>query len=138
MRYKVKALVGFYQVIAAVPSVYNVRPPLGLEHLTPWVHLLELPSEFERIFVVPTACLGTYRTLILIGSTWPLVVILACAVCRKSYGIAATRTAAALYPVFVLPHGRAAAGAAADTWAHLPGAAEHIEEDLQDVSLREV
>ena len=34
MRYKVKALVGFYQCIAAVPSVYNVQPPPGLEHLT--------------------------------------------------------------------------------------------------------
>ena len=81
MRYKVKALVGFYQCIAAVPSVYNVQPPLGLEHLTRWIHLLELPSEFERIFVVSAACLGDYRTRIWVGSTWPLVVILTCAAC---------------------------------------------------------
>ena len=80
MRYKVKTLVGFYQCVAAIPSVYNVQPPLGLEHLTRWIHLLELPSEFERIFVVPTACLGDYRTRIWVGSIWPLVVILVCAV----------------------------------------------------------
>ena len=81
MRYKVKALVGFYQCIAAVPSVYNVQPPLGLEHLTRWIHLLELPSEFERIFFVPTACLGNYSTRIWVSSIWPLVVILAFVVC---------------------------------------------------------
>eukprot|EP00966_Prymnesium_polylepis_P002190 50331-Prymnesium_polylepis.1 len=81
MRYKVKALVGFYQCIAAVPSVYSVQPPLGLEHLTRWINLLELPSEFERIFLVPTACLGDYSTRIWVGSTWPLVVILACTAC---------------------------------------------------------
>eukprot|EP00966_Prymnesium_polylepis_P180193 4172400-Prymnesium_polylepis.1 len=81
MRYKVKLLVGFYQCLAAVPSVYNVQPPLGLEHLTRWIHLLELPSEFERIFVVPTSCLGGYSTRIWVGSTWPLLVSLVCAVC---------------------------------------------------------
>ena len=81
MRYKVKMLVGLYQCIAAVPSAYNVQPPIGLEHLTRWVYLLELPSEFERIFVVPTACLGDYSTRIWFGSTWPLFIILACFVC---------------------------------------------------------
>jgi hypothetical protein len=81
MRCKVKTLMGFYQCLAAAPSVYNVQPPLGLEHLNRWIHLLELPSEFERIFFVPTACLGDYRTRIWVGSTWPLLIILACTVC---------------------------------------------------------
>eukprot|EP00966_Prymnesium_polylepis_P026982 624044-Prymnesium_polylepis.2 len=81
IRYKVKALVGFYQCLAAVPSVYNVQPPPGLEHLTRWIHLLELPSEIERIFVVPTSCLGDYSTRIWVGSTWSLLVSLVCAVC---------------------------------------------------------
>eukprot|EP00966_Prymnesium_polylepis_P086447 2001199-Prymnesium_polylepis.1 len=81
MRYKVKVLVGFYQCLAAVPSVYNVQPPLAPVHLTRWIHLIELPSEFERIFFMPTACLGNYSTRIWVGSTWPLVLILACAVC---------------------------------------------------------
>eukprot|EP00966_Prymnesium_polylepis_P049508 1146164-Prymnesium_polylepis.1 len=81
MRYKIKALVGFYQCLAAVPSVFNVVPPLGLEEYLRWIDLLELPSEFERIFLVPTACLGDYRTRLWLGSTWPVVVTLACAVC---------------------------------------------------------
>ena len=81
MRYKIKVLVGFYQCLAAVPSVYSVQPPLGLEEYTRWIHLLELPSEFERIFQVHTACLGDYRTRIWVGSIWPLVVILAYAMC---------------------------------------------------------
>eukprot|EP00966_Prymnesium_polylepis_P225132 5206905-Prymnesium_polylepis.1 len=51
MRYKIKALIGFYQCIAAVPSVYNVVPPLGLEEYTRWIDLVELPSELENIFV---------------------------------------------------------------------------------------
>ena len=81
MQYKIKLLVGFSQCLAATPSVFNVQPPLGLEHITRWIHLLELPSEFERIFAVPIACLGDYQTRIWIGSTWPLVVVLACAAC---------------------------------------------------------
>eukprot|EP00966_Prymnesium_polylepis_P116184 2685730-Prymnesium_polylepis.1 len=31
MRYKIKCMVGFYQCVAAVPSVFNVVPPFGLE-----------------------------------------------------------------------------------------------------------
>ena len=34
MRYKVKVLVGFYQCLSAVPSVFNVVPPVGLEEYT--------------------------------------------------------------------------------------------------------
>ena len=81
MRYKIKLLVGFYQCLAAVRSVFNMVPPLGLEEYLRWIDLLELPSEFERIFLVPIACLGNYRTRLWVGSTWPVVLILACAVC---------------------------------------------------------
>eukprot|EP00966_Prymnesium_polylepis_P109135 2525388-Prymnesium_polylepis.1 len=34
MRYKVKAVVGLYQCMSAVPSVFNVETPPGLEHWT--------------------------------------------------------------------------------------------------------
>ena len=34
MRHKVKALVGFYQCASAVPSVFNVLPPPGLDEYT--------------------------------------------------------------------------------------------------------
>eukprot|EP00966_Prymnesium_polylepis_P008000 184203-Prymnesium_polylepis.1 len=75
MRYKVKALVGFYQCVSAVPSVYNVVPPESLEEYTRWIYLLELPSELESIFV-PSACLGEYHERVLLGSSWPIVLIL--------------------------------------------------------------
>ena len=75
MRFKVKALVGFYQCIAAVPSVYNVVPPLGLEEYTRWIDLFELPSDLENMFV-PSACLGDYRTRIMLGSLWPIILVL--------------------------------------------------------------
>jgi hypothetical protein len=83
MRYKLKALVGFYQCIAAVPSVFDVVAPLGLEDYTRWIDLFELLSELENIFV-PSACLGNYRTRVLIGSSWPigfLSVFTLCFVC---------------------------------------------------------
>eukprot|EP00966_Prymnesium_polylepis_P092594 2143546-Prymnesium_polylepis.2 len=79
MRYKAKALVGFYQCVAAVPIVFDVVPPLGLEEYTRWINLFELPSELENIFV-PTACLGDYRTRVLVGSLWPIALVLLCAV----------------------------------------------------------
>ena len=75
MRYKVKALVGFYQCMAAVPSAFDVVPPLGLEDYTRWIDLFELPSELENMFI-PTACLGDYRTRLLIGSLWPVGLVL--------------------------------------------------------------
>jgi len=78
MRYKIKSLVGFYQCVSAVPSVYNVVPPVGLEEYTRWIDLLELPSELENIFIA-SACLGDYQERVLLGSFWPILVILALA-----------------------------------------------------------
>eukprot|EP00966_Prymnesium_polylepis_P062156 1442362-Prymnesium_polylepis.1 len=75
MRYKVKALVGFYQCISAVPSVFNVVAPVGLEQYTRWIDLLELPSELESIFVA-SACLGEYHERVLLSSSWPILFIL--------------------------------------------------------------
>jgi hypothetical protein len=76
MRYKLKALVGFYQCIAAVPSIYNMVPPLGLEEYIRWIDLFELPSELESIFV-PAMCLGDYRARIWLGSSWPIALLIA-------------------------------------------------------------
>eukprot|EP00966_Prymnesium_polylepis_P116513 2692841-Prymnesium_polylepis.1 len=70
MRYKGKLLVGLYQCLSAVPSAFNVMPPLGLEEYTRWIDLIEMPSELENIFV-PTACIGDYRSRLLLGSLWP-------------------------------------------------------------------
>ena len=72
MRLKVKALVGLYQCVAAVPSIFNVVTPAGLDDYTMWMHILTLPSELTNV-VIPGQCISeTYRTRLLIGSTWPL------------------------------------------------------------------
>jgi hypothetical protein len=68
-------VVGFYQCIAAVPSVFDVTPPPGLDQYTRWVNLLQRPADLESIFL-PTVCLGSYRIRILFGSVWPIILIL--------------------------------------------------------------
>jgi len=75
MRYKVKTFVGFYQCIAAVPSVYDVKAPPGLEEYTRWLSVFELPAELENV-IVPTACLGDYHSRIWLGSSWALALVL--------------------------------------------------------------
>eukprot|EP00966_Prymnesium_polylepis_P252538 5838347-Prymnesium_polylepis.1 len=60
MRYKVKAIIGFYQCIAAVPSVFDVVTPPGLEEYTRWIRLVELPAILGLELVLPGKCLGSY------------------------------------------------------------------------------
>eukprot|EP00966_Prymnesium_polylepis_P018379 423117-Prymnesium_polylepis.1 len=69
-------MVGFYQCIAAVPSVFNVVAPSGLEQYTQWLKLLELPSDFGLDLVVRAACFGSYRNRVWISSCWPIVFLL--------------------------------------------------------------
>eukprot|EP00966_Prymnesium_polylepis_P073398 1704114-Prymnesium_polylepis.1 len=47
MQFKVKALVGLYQCVAAIPSVFDVTPPEGLEEYTRWIDVIELPSSWN-------------------------------------------------------------------------------------------
>ena len=60
MRFKLKAFCGLYQCISAVPSVFNVVIPPGLEDYTKWVNLLEFPADFGVDIIVPAACFGSY------------------------------------------------------------------------------
>jgi cobalamin biosynthesis protein CobD/CbiB len=60
MRFKLKAFCGLYQCISAVPSVFNVVIPPGLEEYTKWVNLLEFPADFGVDIIVPAACFGSY------------------------------------------------------------------------------
>ena len=78
MRCKVKLAVGVYQCLAAIPSVFDVTAPDGLDHYSEWLDIIEWPSDFVNI-VLPSACLGRYSKRLLIGSLWPLVLILAAA-----------------------------------------------------------
>ena len=61
MRFKVKATVGLYQCVAAVPAVFDVGAPPGMEEYTRWIDLLELPNYFGVDIVIPGACFGSYR-----------------------------------------------------------------------------
>ena len=60
MRYKIKLAVGLYQCVAAVPSVFDVVIPPGLEEYTGLVNLMELPSNFDE-FLIATSCFGSYH-----------------------------------------------------------------------------
>ena len=61
MRYKVKLLVGLAQCVAAVPTVFDVSIPEGLEAYTDWINVLELSAHIGIDLVVPTPCLGSYH-----------------------------------------------------------------------------
>ena len=95
MRYKVKMAVGFYQCIAAVPSIFDVEPPAGLEAYSRWIYLIELPSEFEA-FLVPPACLGSFRARLWAGSLWPIGALFGIAtglICWEALLVCVDRTA---------------------------------------------
>eukprot|EP00966_Prymnesium_polylepis_P060440 1402463-Prymnesium_polylepis.1 len=47
MQFKIKLVVGLYQCIAAIPSVFDVSAPPGLEHYTKWINILEMPAELN-------------------------------------------------------------------------------------------
>ena len=87
MRYKVKSLVGFYQCIAAISSVFNVTPPRGLEEFYHLINLLELPAVFEDLFI-PSQCFGRYRTRLWMGSSWPIALLLAAASASMGWELA--------------------------------------------------
>ena len=44
MQPKLKNLVGVYQCVSAVPSVFNVAVPSGYERYTEWLRVLEYPA----------------------------------------------------------------------------------------------
>ena len=58
MRCKLKSMIGFYQCVAAAPSVFNVVTPRGLEEYTRWISLIEVPADFGIDLIVRASCLG--------------------------------------------------------------------------------
>eukprot|EP00966_Prymnesium_polylepis_P229102 5301713-Prymnesium_polylepis.4 len=85
MRYKVKVLVGLYQCISAVPSVFDVTIPPGLETYADLVHVLEWPSSIGMDVFVSADCLGSYQWRLLAGSCWPLVLLATIAAMRVGW-----------------------------------------------------
>ena len=51
MRYKVKAIVGLYQCVSAIPSVFNVVAPSGIDGYAEWLSLIEV-DDFGADLVV--------------------------------------------------------------------------------------
>ena len=85
LRFKVKALISLYQCVAAVPGVFDVVVPPGLEDYARWMYLLELPADLSNI-LIPSACFGSYDRQLLVGSCWPiafLLVVTAGLVCKE-------------------------------------------------------
>ena len=93
MRYKVKALVGVYQCVAAVPSVFDVTAPRGLEEYTWWMNILEIPADMGSIFI-PNSCIGNFHTRLLVSSFWPVGLLLCAAFCLVSLELVKERTSA--------------------------------------------
>jgi hypothetical protein len=60
LRYKTKAMVGLFQCVSAVPSVFNVTTPAGLEEYAFWINLMERMAEYGLQFMIPPACFGPY------------------------------------------------------------------------------
>ena len=62
MRYKEKALVGLFQCVAAIPSVFGVSAPAGMvEEYDRWLNLMDQMSQFGIDYVVRADCFGSYR-----------------------------------------------------------------------------
>jgi hypothetical protein len=145
MRYKVKRLVGFYQCISAVPSVFNVVTPTGLDEYARWINVFEVTFDLEYI-VVPPSCLGDFRL--------PLsrVVRLALAHCAPHHRRRGLHELGVLHPKVApdkrawsslrssAPRCRSARGAAthpaAWAWSYVPCCTQHLRGDLQDVPVR--
>ena len=66
----IKQLIAFYQVVASIPSVYNVSLPDG--KYAAWVLVLEWPSLILGDIFAPPECLsGGYFFQLLLSSFWP-------------------------------------------------------------------
>lgn len=88
MQSKIKTTIGFAQCVAAVPFVYHVELPQGMEGLRFWYELMELPSKIGRDLWIDSSCLGSYMYRLLFASLWPVVVIcviLGCCVVRAAW-----------------------------------------------------
>ena len=87
MQPKLKQTISFYQVVASIPSVYDVSLPDG--RLAAWVKVLEWPNLISADIFVPAACTRGYFTLLLVSSFYPWALILLVAALRALYTYAA-------------------------------------------------
>ena len=71
-----------YQVVAAIPSVFDVTPPPGLEQYIRWNGILEFPSHLNDL-MIPSQCFtpgldedgnprSSYWRRLFVGCVWPI------------------------------------------------------------------
>lgn len=111
MPFKIKAMVGLYQCIAAVPAVFNMTTPPSIHDYTKWANLmniLEFASKAGSLdIIIPSSCFGPYRNRLLIGSWWPIGLLSGTAVLFVSYEL--IRDLFKGDPTLVAPRGTRAA-----------------------------
>ena len=71
MRFKLKMFVGWWQCMSAIPKVFGATLPRALQRYSGLLSLLELPSEIG-LDVFSSACLGSYRSQLLLVSLLPV------------------------------------------------------------------
>uniref|UniRef100_A0A7S4F8J4 Uncharacterized protein n=1 Tax=Chrysotila carterae TaxID=13221 RepID=A0A7S4F8J4_CHRCT len=69
MQSKVKQAIGFYQVVASTPTVFDVSLPD--ESYANWVRALSWPAFVDSIFLPGKCYSENYLALLLSGSLWP-------------------------------------------------------------------
>eukprot|EP00966_Prymnesium_polylepis_P070665 1642295-Prymnesium_polylepis.2 len=63
LRFKIKALIGFYQCMAAIPSVFDVRTPQSMTSHIDFMDFMESISDIgvEVVMLPHSACFGSYQ-----------------------------------------------------------------------------
>lgn len=79
---------GLYQCVAAVPRVFDVTVPEGLEHYTDWLSVLEFPVDLGLDVAIPSQCFGSYSSRLWLGSCWPIAILFAFALCILGWKLA--------------------------------------------------
>ena len=95
MQCKLKAAFGFYQCVAAVPEMFDMRAPDDLDpSYILWAQrLMEIPSMLGIELVIPPVCIGHFRAVLVLGALWPVGLVLLCTV-----GVAMTDSVSAGAP----------------------------------------
>jgi hypothetical protein len=104
---KVKAAIGLFQCVGAVPTVMDVTAPPGLSPYTRGLNVIEFSADVGIQTVIPSTCFGSYRSQMLISALWPIILLLVAAAGFGAWELAKTRyvvgfaarrtTAAAMY-----------------------------------------
>ena len=84
MRSKLKILIGTYQCIAAIPSVFNVSAPESelADFMRTALLVIEAPTQLGIDLILPAdpSCLGSWTDRLIVAGLWPLSLLLVAAI----------------------------------------------------------